>query len=64
MSFQGHSYLFLKGCGEVTEDWKKTNVTPIFTKDKKDPGSYRLVSLTSVLVYMTGFKVETQETIS
>lgn len=64
MSFQGHSYLFLKGCGEVAEDWKKKNVTPIFTKDKKDPGSYRLVSLTSVLVYMTGFKVETQETIS
>jgi hypothetical protein len=35
--------------GEVPEDWKLANVTPIFKKGKRsDPGIYRPVSLTSV----------------
>ncbi|GAB0209306.1 mitochondrial enolase superfamily member 1 [Grus japonensis] len=35
--------------GEVLTDWKRGNITPIFTKGKKgDPGNYRLLSLTSV----------------
>ncbi|GAB0205620.1 mitochondrial enolase superfamily member 1 [Grus japonensis] len=35
--------------GEVPEDWRKANVTPVFKKSKKeDPGNYRLVSLTSI----------------
>ncbi|KFV80740.1 RNA-directed DNA polymerase from mobile element jockey, partial [Struthio camelus australis] len=35
--------------GEVPEDWKKTNVTPVFKKGKKEePGNYRPVSLTSI----------------
>ncbi|PKU35649.1 hypothetical protein llap_14051 [Limosa lapponica baueri] len=35
--------------GEVPEDWKKANITPVFKKGKKeDPGNIRLVSLTSV----------------
>uniref|UniRef100_A0A8B9PD33 Reverse transcriptase domain-containing protein n=1 Tax=Apteryx owenii TaxID=8824 RepID=A0A8B9PD33_APTOW len=35
--------------GEVSEDWKKANVTPVFKKGKKeDPGNYRPVSLTSI----------------
>ncbi len=35
--------------GEVPEDWKSANVTPIFQKGSKaEPGNYRPVSLTSV----------------
>ncbi|GAB0189228.1 mitochondrial enolase superfamily member 1 [Grus japonensis] len=35
--------------GEVSTDWKRGNIAPIFKKGKKeDPGNYRLVSLTSV----------------
>jgi len=33
----------------VPEDWRKTSLTPIFKKGKKeDPGNYRPVSLTSI----------------
>ncbi|GAB0187868.1 probable carboxypeptidase X1 [Grus japonensis] len=35
--------------GEVPEDWRKANVTPVFKKGKKkDPGNYRPVGLTSI----------------
>jgi len=35
--------------GEVSEDWRKANVTPVFKKGKKeDPGNCRPVSLTSI----------------
>ena len=35
--------------GEVTNDWRKTTVAPIFKKGKKDNlGNYRPVSLISV----------------
>ncbi|GAB0209109.1 mitochondrial enolase superfamily member 1 [Grus japonensis] len=35
--------------GEVPEDWRKANVTPVFKKGKKeDQGNYRPVSLTSI----------------
>ncbi|GAB0179173.1 mitochondrial enolase superfamily member 1 [Grus japonensis] len=35
--------------GEVPEDWRKDNVTPVFKKGKEeDPGNYRPVSLTSI----------------
>jgi len=35
--------------GEVPEDWRKANVTPVFKKGKKEePGNYRPVSLTSI----------------
>ena len=35
--------------GEVSRDWKKGNITPIYEKGrKKDLGNYRLVSLISV----------------
>jgi len=36
--------------GDVPADWRLANVTPIFKKGQKDdPGSYRPISLTSVL---------------
>jgi hypothetical protein len=39
--------------GEVPDDWKSANVTPIFKKGSKaDPGNYRPVSLTSVCCKM------------
>lgn len=35
--------------GEVTVDWRLPDVTPAYKKDrKKDPGNYRLISLTLV----------------
>ncbi|KFP27770.1 RNA-directed DNA polymerase from mobile element jockey, partial [Colius striatus] len=35
--------------GEVPEDWRKANVTPVFKKGRKDGrGNYRPVSLTSI----------------
>ena len=35
--------------GEVPEDWRLANVTPIYKKGcREDPGNYRPVSLTSV----------------
>lgn len=34
---------------EVPEEWRKTNVTPIFKVKKEDPGNYRPVSLTFTL---------------
>ncbi|KFM02880.1 RNA-directed DNA polymerase from mobile element jockey, partial [Aptenodytes forsteri] len=35
--------------GEVADDWRLANVTPIYKKGRKeDPGNYRPVSLTSV----------------
>jgi len=35
--------------GEVSEDWRKASVTPVFKKGKKeDPGNHRPVSLTSI----------------
>ena len=37
--------------GEVPEDWRLADVTPIYKKGcKEDSGNYRPVSLTSVLV--------------
>lgn len=33
----------------MPEDWKKQNVTSVFRKGKKDPGNYRLISLTLIL---------------
>lgn len=35
--------------GEMPGDWWKENVSPVFKKDKGDPGNYRLFSITSVL---------------
>ena len=35
--------------GDVPADWRLLNAMPIFKKGRKDnPGSYRLISLTSV----------------
>jgi len=46
------SIIFERSCrrGEVPEDWRKANVTPVFKNgNKEDPGNYRPVSLTSIL---------------
>ena len=51
MSSQGHSMIFEMSWqpGEVPEDWKKANVTPIFGKGKKeDLQNYKYVSLMSI----------------
>jgi len=41
--------MYIMRTGEVTEDWRKVNVTPVFKKGKKeDSGNYRPVSLTSI----------------
>ncbi|PKU40376.1 rna-directed dna polymerase from mobile element jockey-like [Limosa lapponica baueri] len=41
--------------GEVSEDWRKANVTPFFKEGKKeDPGNYRPVSFTSIVGNMVG----------
>ena len=50
MSLQRHSIIFGRSWqpGQVTEDCKKANVSPIFKKDKEDSGKYRLVSLTLI----------------
>ncbi|KFP26656.1 RNA-directed DNA polymerase from mobile element jockey, partial [Colius striatus] len=45
------SIIFEQSCrtGEVPEDWRKVNVTPVFKKGRKDNmGNYRPVSLTSI----------------
>ncbi|PKU32129.1 rna-directed dna polymerase from mobile element hypothetical protein [Limosa lapponica baueri] len=35
--------------GDVPEDWRRANITPVFKKSKMEhPGNYRPVSLTSV----------------
>ncbi|KFP26241.1 RNA-directed DNA polymerase from mobile element jockey, partial [Colius striatus] len=35
--------------GEMPEDWRKANVTPVCKKGRKDdPGNYRTVSFTSI----------------
>ena len=35
--------------GDIPEDWKKANVTPIYKEGlKEDPGNYRPISLTSI----------------
>ena len=35
--------------GDVPEDWRKANVTPIYQKSsREDPGNYRPISLTSI----------------
>ena len=45
------SAIFLKSweTGEVSGDWRRANVVPIYKKGKKEePGNYRPVSLTSI----------------
>ena len=51
MSAQQLSAIYQRSwlCGEVSEDWRLADVTPIFKEGhKEDPGNYRPVSLTSV----------------
>jgi len=46
------SIIFERSCrtGQLPEDWRKSRVTPVFKKGKKeDAGNYRPVSLTSIL---------------
>ncbi|KAK4832283.1 LOW QUALITY PROTEIN: hypothetical protein QYF61_021682 [Mycteria americana] len=44
-----HSPSFISSPGEVPDDWRLANVTPIYKKGwKEDPGNYRPISLTSV----------------
>lgn len=50
MSEWGHSHLSLKDHGmawhgEVSEDWKRVDITPVIERSKKEyPGNYRAVS--------------------
>lgn len=34
--------------GEVPKDWSKANITLVFKRDKEEPGSFWLVSLTLI----------------
>jgi len=52
MSLLSHSPSSLKSwkTGEVLEDWRKSSVTPVFIKSKKEYlGNHRLVNNPSVL---------------
>lgn len=50
MSLEGHLGIFELWCfREVSKDWKKANIIPIFKNGKKEvSGKYRLLGLASV----------------